>query len=145
RQVRHIAQEVRDLIGHLKRDPSNLDATTEFLDLHLPKALRIVERFTLLSEQKHLNEEGRRNLAEAEKTIGLIEEAFRAQNAHMLASDVEAIDLDRRVYEELLRLDGQVDRWADDDFEAAGKEALRAAAEADGGGPPTPRSPDTER
>ncbi|MEO1368168.1 MAG: 5-bromo-4-chloroindolyl phosphate hydrolysis family protein, partial [Acidobacteriota bacterium] len=137
RQVRRIAQLTRDIIEHLKRDPSNLVVATEFLELHLPKALRIVETFTLLSEQKHLDDVGREHLAEAEKTIGMIEKAFAAQHTRMLESDVEAFDLDRRVYEELLRLDGQIDRWADDDFEAAGEEARRESA-AGPGAPPLP-------
>ncbi|MEM1181567.1 MAG: 5-bromo-4-chloroindolyl phosphate hydrolysis family protein [Acidobacteriota bacterium] len=138
KQLRRIAQLTRDINGHLKRDPSNVEVATEFLEVHLPKSLRIVENFTVLSEQDHLDEEGRQRLAEAEKTIGLIEKTIAAQHARMLKSDVEAMDMDRRVYEELLRLDGEVDRWADDDFESVGRRARREAEAPDGSPPGQP-------
>ena len=115
KQLRHIAQLVRDMIGHLKRDPTNLALAAEFLDLQLPKALRIVETFTLLKEQKHLDDSARRRLADAEDTIAMIEKAFAAQHSRMIESDVMAFEVDRRVYEELLRLDGDVDLWEGDD------------------------------
>lgn len=133
KRLRHIAQLVRDMIGHLKRDPTNLALATEFLDLQLPKALRIVETFTVLKEQKHLDASARRRLEDAEQTITMIEKAFAAQHSRMLESDVMAFEVDRRVYEELLRLDGEIDLWQGDD-------RVGQPAESDGSPPPTPRS-----
>lgn len=134
-RVRHIAQLVRDIMGHLKRDPTNQAMAAEFLDLHLPKALHIVETFTVLTEQKHLDDAARGRLSEAEETIDLIEKAFTAQHTRMLESDVMAFDVDRRVYEELLSLDGQIDRWADDGFEEEGRRARQEASAREGAPP----------
>ncbi|MEM6795076.1 MAG: 5-bromo-4-chloroindolyl phosphate hydrolysis family protein [Acidobacteriota bacterium] len=128
-RLRRIAQVTRDIMTHLKRDPANLSLAAEFLEMHLPKALRIVEGYTQLSKQPHLDDASKARLEETHSTIEKIEKAFEAQHNRLLESDVIAFDVDRRVYEELLRLDdrvGSVERVSE--FEEAAAQAQREAA-----------------
>lgn len=105
---RRMAQLLRDLVDHLERDPMNVDRARTFLDLQLPKALDIVERYAFLLGQRHLDEAGRGELEASERTLRLMERAFEEQHRRLLDQDVRDFSLDRRVFEELLRLDGSV-------------------------------------
>lgn len=105
---RRLAQLLRDLVDHFERDPAYVDRARTFLDLQLPKAMDIVERYAFLLGQRHLDASGRRELEASERTLSLMERAFEEQHRRLLDQDVRDFSLDRRVFEELLRLDGSV-------------------------------------
>ena len=107
--VADIGRIVRELMIHFDRDPVNLDRAQDFLGLQLPKALRIVERYAWLASQRYLDDPMRQELEESEKTIELIEKAFEVQHGRLLERDVREFTVDRRVFEELLRLDPRVE------------------------------------
>ena len=101
-----LAELLRELVEHFERDSANVDRARTFLDLQLPKAMDIVERYAFLLSQRHLDPAGRRELEASKKTLRLMEHAFEEQHRRLLDQDVRDFSLDRRVFEELLRLDG---------------------------------------
>ncbi len=107
---RKMGQIVRDLGQQFERDPDSLLPAGEVLEVHLPKALSIVERYSWLAAQNYLDDDARRELAAAEETIQLIEEAFVALHSRLLGRDLRELSVDRRVFEELLQFD---DRFAE--------------------------------
>jgi hypothetical protein len=104
-----IGKIVRDLVKHFERDPASLHRSEDFLSLHLPKALGIVERYAWLARQPYLDERARRELDASQETIAMIEQAFEVQHRKLLADDLREFNIDRRVFEELLQLDPQVE------------------------------------
>ena len=104
-----LARIVRDLGKHFDRDPENVSRSRDFLDLQLPKAVEIVERYVWLTEQPYLDPRARKELEASEKTIRLIEKAFEEQHRRLLAEDLREFTIDRRVFEELLRLDERLE------------------------------------
>ena len=104
-----LARIVRDLGKHFDRDPANVSRSRDFLDLQLPKAVELVERYVWLSEQPYLDPRAREELKSAEKTIRVIELAFEEQHRRLLAEDLREFTIDRRVFEELLRLDERLE------------------------------------
>lgn len=106
--VRRIGQLVRDLVQHVDRDAANLERIEGFVAGELPKAFEIVERYALLSGQDHLDDRARGELESSAETIALIERVLEEQHRRLLASDVRELTIDRRVFEELLELDGRL-------------------------------------
>lgn len=104
-QISHIGDMVSGLVAHIQRDPATLERAQSFLDLHLPKALEIVERYEWLSGRQYLDDKARQELEKSEETIGLIGKAFEAQHARLLEDDLRELEIDRRIFEEVLELD----------------------------------------
>ncbi|MCG8454945.1 MAG: 5-bromo-4-chloroindolyl phosphate hydrolysis family protein [Holophagales bacterium] len=108
-QLRIMSGTVRDLVSHFERDPENLVLASDFLELHLPKALSLIRRYAFLARQPHLDASAREELRGSEDTIALIARAFGQQHGRLLEDDVREFRVDRRVFEELLRIDGRFD------------------------------------
>ncbi|MEL7058762.1 MAG: 5-bromo-4-chloroindolyl phosphate hydrolysis family protein [Acidobacteriota bacterium] len=116
-RVSHLAEVVAALVEPLRRDEKNLHLAKDVLQLHLPKAQTLVERYAFLERQPYLDDSARAALLDLRETLDLTVRAFESVHHRLLADDVRALDVDRRVYEELLRLE---DRLGDPDGYLAG-------------------------
>lgn len=105
-RIDNIGRISHDMVANFHNDPGDLHLAGDFLALHLPKALRIVERFTDLATQPHLDQVAQDRLRDAEETIVMIEAAFARQYRLFLEQDFRDFQIDQRVFQELLVLDG---------------------------------------
>lgn len=109
RELVATAATMREMAVDFRTDPLDLRMAREFLDLHLPRALHLVERYVWLASRSDPGEEGRREIERCESTIVRIREAFATQLQRLLENDLEAFRVDRRVFEELLLPDAESD------------------------------------
>ena len=114
REIRHhktapllvsIGDRIHELVQHIRRDPKHLELADELIRHHLPKAQALVEEYVRLVDQPNLGEHHAEELAGMETTIRLLDGALETQNRRCLAEDVGTFNLDRRGFEEVLRLD----------------------------------------
>ena len=100
-----IGDRVHELVQHIRRDPKHLELAEELIHHHLPKAQSLVEAYVRLVGQPNLGARQTEELAGMESTIRLLDSALETQNRRCLAQDVDNFNLDRRGFEEVLRLD----------------------------------------
>lgn len=107
--VGDLARLTRDLVPRLRRSTDALERSRVFLEMQLPRALQLVERYAWLVRQPYLGPAARDELEAAERTISLVEKALEEQHRRILSEDVREFSLDRRVFEELLHLDARLE------------------------------------
>ncbi len=104
-----IGERIHELVQHIRRDPQHLEQVHELVHHHLPKAQALVEEYVRLVDQPNLEPRYAEDLAEMESTVRLLDRALETQNRRFLARDVDTFSVDRRGFEEVLRLDYSLD------------------------------------
>jgi len=105
KRILQIGQVIKDMTKHFDRDPRNVHQAGDLLELHLPRAVEIVERYGAMVKQPYLDDRAKDELAKTESTIELIEKKLQAHHGELLSQDREEMAVDRLVFEQLLSLD----------------------------------------
>lgn len=103
--LRGIAAALREMAHDVAVDAADAPAAAAFLSLHLASTLTVAERYAELAHRPLADARAKAQLADCERTLVVVRTAFEAHARSLVDSDLEALDLDRRVLEELVRME----------------------------------------
>lgn len=103
--LQRVSRTVAELAREFRKNPDAMLSCGEFLEMHLPSALSLAERHVALSSRSHLDAAGKTELEQSASTLDKVAQVFEQQLSRLLADDVRELQVDRLVFEEILRLD----------------------------------------
>ncbi len=103
------------LVHATEKDPRDEPQLRSFFNHYLPSTIKIVKCYLDISQQqKNKTDEIKATLAKTEQSLYTIENAFKNQLTKLLDNDILDLDVEVKVLEQSLRLDGLVDKNSDE-------------------------------
>lgn len=125
-----LADELDRLDRRLAARPKEVVEAEFFVEVQLPQALVLAETYARLAASEPLGDRARDELQAAAESLDRLHRAIEEQHRRLVEQDLREFAVDRRVFDELLRLDGPAASGPDAAGESgAGLRARDAAAE----------------
>ena len=105
-RIRALAKELQRLDRELESHPDLAVDAEFFVSVQLPQAIDLVERYAELVKTPEPDDRTLKELRATEATFDLLLSAIREQSRRFAKHDLHEFAIDRRAFEELLRLDG---------------------------------------
>lgn len=104
--IREIYETATKIIVTVEQKPEKYKKVDTFFDYYLPVTLKILNKYDEIENQHLTTQESSKFLAQTEKMIAEINEAFKKQLANMYQSDIVDTDAEMKVFESMLKADG---------------------------------------
>lgn len=104
--IREITETTTKIIQTVEQKPDKIKKVDTFFDYYLPVTLKILNRYDEIENQRLTTAESTKFMAQTEKMIQEINQAFKKQLANMYQSDIIDTDAEMKVFESMLKADG---------------------------------------
>lgn len=94
------------ILSEIRQDPADLRKARNFLDYYMDATINVVERYVSLSGRGVRTPEMTAALQRAEESLETIRSAYDKQLAQMLENDVMDLDVELRVLERTIEMEG---------------------------------------
>lgn len=94
------------ILSEIRQDPADLRKARNFLDYYLDATINVVERYVSLSGRAVRTPEMESALHRAEESLDTIRAAYDKQLAQLLENDVMDLDVELRVLERTIKMEG---------------------------------------
>ena len=100
---------VREIFKQIKKDPERIEELSKFMDYYLPTTVSLLKRYNEFSESEVVTESQKNSMAEKEKTISTIDEAFLKLLNEIYGNVAMDINSDITVLTTMLKQEGLLD------------------------------------
>lgn len=100
---------VREIFKQIKKDPERIEELSKFMDYYLPTTVSLLKRYNEFSESEVVTESQKNSMAEIEKTISTIDEAFLKLLNEIYGNVAMDINSDITVLTTMLKQEGLLD------------------------------------
>ncbi|WP_308553157.1 5-bromo-4-chloroindolyl phosphate hydrolysis family protein [uncultured Peptoniphilus sp.] len=100
---------VREIFKQIKKDPERIEELSKFMDYYLPTTVSLLKRYNEFSESEVVTESQKNSMAEIEKTISTIDEAFLKLLNEIYGNVAMDINSDITVLITMLKQEGLLD------------------------------------
>lgn len=100
---------VREIFKQIKKDPERIEELSKFMDYYLPTTVSLLKRYNEFSESEVITESQKNSMAEIEKTISTIDEAFLKLLNEIYGNVAMDINSDITVLTTMLKQEGLLD------------------------------------
>lgn len=107
--VTRLLSIVREIFKQIKKDPERIEELSKFMDYYLPTTVSLLKRYNEFSESEVVTESQKNSMAEIEKTISTIDEAFLKLLNEIYGNVAMDINSDITVLTTMLKQEGLLD------------------------------------
>lgn len=107
--VTRLLSIVREIFKQIKKDPQRIEELSKFMDYYLPTTVSLLKRYNEFSESEVVTESQKNSMAEIEKTISTIDEAFLKLLNEIYGNVAMDINSDITVLTTMLKQEGLLD------------------------------------
>ncbi len=104
--IREITETATKIIYTIEQKPEKYKKVDTFFDYYLPVTLKILRKYDEIENQRLTSKESSTFMAQTEKMVEEINEAFKKQLANMYQADMVDTDAEMKVFESMLKADG---------------------------------------
>lgn len=100
---------VREIFKQIKKDPTRIEELSKFMDYYLPTTVSLLKRYNEFNESEVVTESQKNSMAEIEKTISTIDDAFLKLLNEIYGNVAMDINSDITVLTTMLKQEGLLD------------------------------------
>jgi 5-bromo-4-chloroindolyl phosphate hydrolysis protein len=105
-KIEDIGNTVAEIFENFKKDPKDIKTARPFLNYHLDAAIKVIQKYSQLSERQVQSADMQKTLKKAESLLDNIGKAFKKQLAKLLEDDVMDLDIEVELLKKTLKMEG---------------------------------------
>lgn len=106
KNIKEIYDTSEKIINTVEKEPKKYKKMSNFFGYYLPVTLNILKKYDEIENQNLTTKEGKQFLAQTEKMIAKINNAFKNQLSNLYQTDMIDTDAEIKVFDSMLKADG---------------------------------------
>ena len=104
-EIKEITLSVNSIIETIEHNPKKEKKIHNFFNYYLPVALKIIQKYDEIENQRLSSTEGKQFMKKSEKMIREINASFKNQLSNLYQSDMIDVDADIKLFDSMLKAD----------------------------------------